>query len=270
MTSAGERGGKSPPGGRSLRILLAEDNELSTMLVSRYITRLGHVLTEASDGGAARNLLAGQVFDVVLMDLQMPVMNGMEVTRRLRAGELGEANRAVPVIALTAHALDEYRTQCRKAGMTGFLTKPVELDDLAAAINAVMGPGEADLFRSSGVAAPPPAELDGEEARRRLGVDQGVFATIVAAAMAEIQEMILGCGRAIKQGDAETVQSLAHTMKSTAASMGAGRCSALAKELQDAARDKDMGRARSLLAEMERSFVRVRALLGAHGPGAGA
>src|ERR1044071_4108391 len=107
-----------------MRVLLAEDNMVNQMLARRLLEKLGADVAVAADGQAAIALLAGKPFDVVLMDCQMPVMDGYEATRRIRAGAAGAAAAAVPIIALTAHALSDARDLCVAAGMSDYLTKP--------------------------------------------------------------------------------------------------------------------------------------------------
>ncbi len=118
----------------SLAVLLAEDTPANVIIAQAYLKRLGHQCDHAADGRQALDMLSAKPYDLVLMDLEMPRMDGMETTGRLRAGEAGEANRATPVLAMTAHALDSYREKCLRAGMTGFITKPVSFQNLAEAL----------------------------------------------------------------------------------------------------------------------------------------
>ena len=112
---------------RGFHVLVVEDNAISRRVAARLLQRLGLRTTLAEDGLQALDRLAEQRFDVVLMDCQMPVMDGLTAVRELRARERG---RRTPVLALTAHAFEEHRTECLAAGMDGYLRKPVLLDDL--------------------------------------------------------------------------------------------------------------------------------------------
>jgi signal transduction histidine kinase/AmiR/NasT family two-component response regulator len=118
----------------SLRVLVAEDNIVNQTVVAAMLRQLGHVATLVKDGRAALDALAVNEFDLVLMDCNMPVMDGIEATRRLRAGGGGVRNPGIPIIALTANAMEEDRERCLAAGMNDFLSKPVTLEALRVAM----------------------------------------------------------------------------------------------------------------------------------------
>ncbi len=125
---------ESKPADRSLRILLAEDNLLNAKLASAFLAKMGHSAVTAGDGRKALAALSEHSFDLILMDVEMPDIDGLEATRRIRQGEAGEINRHKPVIAMTAHALTEFREKCEAAGMNDFVTKPVDFSKLAEVI----------------------------------------------------------------------------------------------------------------------------------------
>ncbi len=115
-------------------VLVAEDNAVNQTIIQAMLKQLGHRSAIAANGREALQLLSEQTFDVVLMDCNMPVLDGLETTRRLRDGEVGAMSAAVPVIALTANAMDSDRDQCLAAGMNEFLSKPVSIAALRAAV----------------------------------------------------------------------------------------------------------------------------------------
>ena len=117
---------------RGLRVLLAEDNVVNRLLATRLLSKLGCEVTCAENGAEAVAKWTSGTYDVVLMDCFMPEVDGFEATAQIRAAD--ERGRAVPIVALTASALDEDRERCVAAGMTRFLTKPVEPDKLEAAL----------------------------------------------------------------------------------------------------------------------------------------
>jgi PAS domain S-box-containing protein len=121
-----------------LRLLLAEDDEMSLMSGKQLLERTGYIVGTARDGREAMQVLAAQHFDLVLMDIQMPVMDGLEALTRIRRGEAGAANTAVPVIALTAYAMIGDREKLLEAGMDGYVAKPVTIRDLHAVIDSVL------------------------------------------------------------------------------------------------------------------------------------
>jgi CheY-like chemotaxis protein len=122
---------------RALRILLAEDNRINQLLAVRLIEKLGHRVEVVADGSEALRALQKRAFDVVLMDIQMPVMDGFEFTSMLREKEK-TTNSHQPIIALTAHALTGDRERCLAAGMDGYVSKPIRYQDLVNAIETVL------------------------------------------------------------------------------------------------------------------------------------
>jgi CheY-like chemotaxis protein len=120
-----------------LRILLVEDNAINRHLISRILEKMGHSVAVAGDGRGALALLSQQEFDLIAMDMQMPVMDGIEATRILRRQELGTL-RHMPIIAITANAFDEDRRKCFEAGMDGYVIKPVTSQAIRDEIGRVL------------------------------------------------------------------------------------------------------------------------------------
>ena len=135
----------------SLAILVAEDNLVNQTIIQAMLKQLGHEVRVAGDGREALEALKQDAFDLVLMDCNMPVMGGLEATRRLRDGTGGVRDPDVPVIALTANAMDGDREACLAAGMNDFLAKPVNIATLRQAIERVRGAaGTAPQFKRAG------------------------------------------------------------------------------------------------------------------------
>ncbi len=132
--SARPRGASSPR--RALRILVAEDNAVNQKLIERILQRDGHAVTIVENGELCVQRLAAEPFDVVLMDMQMPVMSGLEAAARIRKGHVGDERR-VPILALTANTTPEDRAACLEAGMDDVLSKPVSVPKLRAALDRV-------------------------------------------------------------------------------------------------------------------------------------
>jgi CheY-like chemotaxis protein len=118
------------------RILLVEDNEMNRDMLSRRLQRQGFVVTLASDGQQGVDLARSELPDVILMDMSLPLLSGWDATRELKAGE---ATRAIPIIALTAHAMTGDEEQARAAGCDDFDTKPIDLSRLLSKIQRFVG-----------------------------------------------------------------------------------------------------------------------------------
>jgi CheY-like chemotaxis protein len=123
----------------SCSVLLVEDNPINQKVACLMLERIGHRVVVAANGKEAMAALQGNRFDVVLMDCQMPEMDGFEATRRIRAEE--QAGRHLPIIAMTANAMLSDREQCLSAGMDDYLSKPVRLSDLASMLERWLPPG---------------------------------------------------------------------------------------------------------------------------------
>ena len=153
-----QRTGAAPPtidgpaSMRPLQVLLAEDNPVNQLLATRLLQKLGHAVVTASNGREALDRLDTLTPDVILMDVQMPEMDGFEAAAAIRAREAGSGRRT-PIVALTAHALQGYREQCVAAGMDEYLTKPIKVDDLARTLALVVpastAPDDGDVRASA-------------------------------------------------------------------------------------------------------------------------
>ncbi len=122
----------------SLSVLVAEDNPVNQKVISLLLERLGHRVELVANGREALVRSADPGIDLVLMDVQMPEMDGLEATRAIRQREMVDCGRRMPVVALTARAMREDVRACREAGMDGFVSKPVDRDQLVAAMEEAM------------------------------------------------------------------------------------------------------------------------------------
>ena len=131
-------------GGGQLSILLAEDNAVNQKLAVRLLEKWGHQVVVVGNGKEALAVVEQQRFDVVLMDVQMPEMDGLEATATIRAGEHA-TNRHLPIIAMTAHAMKGDQERCLAAGMDGYLTKPLQIKELRATLESIIPKTSPDL-----------------------------------------------------------------------------------------------------------------------------
>ena len=148
MTPRSAKPRPRPQSGPGRKALLAEDNDINALIAHKALRRLGFEVTRAADGQEAVRLAsrkapgAPRPFDLILMDLKMPELDGYEATRRLRRLEAADGWPPTPIVALTANALDEDPRSCASAGFDAFLRKPIELGELATAIDRVCAPRE--------------------------------------------------------------------------------------------------------------------------------
>ena len=216
----------------ALRILLAEDNPVNQQVATAMLLKRGHQVDVVSNGREAVDAVARERYDVVLMDIQMPEMDGFEATAKIRALPQG---RTLPIIALTAHALSGERERCLERGMSGYLAKPFKAHDLFAVVEG-RGTQPADTS-----AAPSPAvdlaafRRTMEEAGAAEAVD-GILETFVAT----MPQRLDALAAAARDADAEPLQRAAHAFKSAAGTIGAGRLAALLEDMERAARDGDV------------------------------
>jgi CheY-like chemotaxis protein len=124
--------------GGQLRVLVAEDNPLNQLFARELLERMGHEAVSASDGVEALDILARGKFDLVLMDVQMPKLGGVEATHRIRAGEVRGCRPDIPVVALTAHAFEGDRERFLAAGMDEYLSKPFDMDSLGEVLRRLV------------------------------------------------------------------------------------------------------------------------------------
>jgi PAS domain S-box-containing protein len=226
---------------RPLRVLVAEDNPINVKVATTFLSRRGHQATVAANGARALECLGRETFDLVLMDVEMPELDGMEATRRLRAGLAGEANRTVPVAAMTAHALAGSMERCLAAGMTEFLPKPLDFALLAELLARVAAGGTGPAAPEPAKAPPPQAAavLEREAALRRLGGDEDLLAEVEEDFLRQYPRK-LRLIRLCSDGENWDEAALsAHSLKNVAGAVGAEAARRLAGQLEDQLRRHD-------------------------------
>jgi signal transduction histidine kinase/CheY-like chemotaxis protein len=206
---------------RARNVLLAEDNIVNQRVAVGLLKRRGHHVTVVENGQEAVDALEREQFDIVLMDLQMPVMGGLEATKAIRERERETARDRVRIVAMTAHAMSGDRERCLAAGMDGYLSKPTESRTLFAEVE-----GE------PGASTNPP--VDESDLVNRLHGDKELAAEIVRLFAEECPALLEGIRTALDQRDAAAVRRAAHTLKgaaSTAAAVGLTEAASLMEVL---------------------------------------
>ena len=230
---------------RTLNVLLVEDHAVNQKLAVMLLTRWGHIVTVADNGQIALDMLAQQDFDVVLMDMLMPVMDGLEATRQIRARETGHR---IPIIAMTANARESDRQLCLEAGMDDYVSKPIkplELQQILQALNVL--PVPAPVPEVPALAPEPPASPAFDYAAGLMQADQEVLDIVAAPFLAQWRTDLTQLQAALEAEDAATLLRLSHALKSTLSMFGAAPAVLLAQQLERCAERRTLSEAAPLL-----------------------
>jgi two-component system sensor histidine kinase/response regulator len=246
----------SPPVVRALRILMAEDNPFNQRVASLILTKVGHEVTITENGREAIAALACQSFDLVLMDLQMPEMDGFQATAAIRSKEHG-TGRHIPIIALTAHAMKEDRDRCLQAGMDGYVSKPIRQDKLRQAIEDC-----ASLIRQTAHAGPPDgasgSPMDLAAALARVDGDRGFLGEMAEMFLEESPRLLAQIRHAVAACDPAGLVAPAHTLKNWAGNFVAPAASEAVTELEALGRAGALATSATALATLGREIERLR------------
>ena len=257
---------RGPPALLRGRVLLAEDNATNQEVALGMLAKLGLRADAVANGREALEALASAPYDLVLMDVQMPEMDGFEATRRIREPGSPVRNRAVPIIAMTAHALAGDQERCLRSGMNDYLAKPVEPRALAAMLEKWLpreekgegrrGAEEGGARRAAGTPSPP--ALDREGLSRRLMGDETLARRVLASFVEDVPRQVAALEKALAQGDASEAERRAHTIQGASAVAGAEALRALARQAEDDARGGDLPAAAGKLPALKEALERVR------------
>jgi PAS domain S-box-containing protein len=255
-TSAGERQ-PGPP--RRLRVLLAEDNPVNQKLALYLLEKRGHSVAVVGNGREALAALEEQAFDVVLMDVQMPEMDGLQASAAIRAGERATGNH-IPIVAMTAHALQGDRERCLEAGMDAYVAKPIQPEELFRAIEQRCLP-ESGAVPAGAAGSRVGTSLDRASALERVGGDQqllkelaGLFLNACPGWLAELRE-------AIGRRDALCLRRTAHTLKGSVATLGATGAAETAGRLESMGQGNDLAGAEDTFRALVQELARLEPLL---------
>jgi PAS domain S-box-containing protein len=241
---------EAPPGEapRGLRILVAEDNAVNQRLALLMLDKLGYRGDVVSNGAEALEALERRRYDVVLMDVQMPELDGLEATRRIHERWSSERPH---IIAVTAGAMSEERDRCLAAGMDDYLSKPIRIEELSAALAALRSDSSEASLDASAL----------EQLRTTLGEE--ATGEIIEIFVTEGPQLFSRLRLAVERGDAEGLRRAAHTLKSNAATFGATALAELCRELEAIGESGGVAGAAQLLARADAEHERLRSHLAA-------
>lgn len=265
----------TPAGHAPLRVLLAEDNRVNQKVAARAVERCGHQVVVVEDGLQAVRATGEQPFDCVLMDLQMPGMDGTDATRAIRERER-ETGGHLRIIALTANAMEGDREACLAAGMDDYLAKPLHLDDLRDALERALERRSPRLAQGAPALEDiMPLEAD-EEGPLRLDVldalrgdlqtpgDGGEFAEIIDLFLGNARRNCNAVRDALASGDRQSLELAAHSLKGSSSTMGAVRLAALCASLEEAGHTGALERAATLAERLDTELDLVQRELVRH------
>ena len=237
---------------RVLRLLLVEDNLVNQRLAMRLLEKMGHRVTLAVNGREALELLKPNFFDLVLMDIQMPVMGGVEATQKIRDAERHSGDQ-IPIIAMTAHAMAGDEEKYLSAGMNGYVSKPVRTGVLRAEIDRLTQPRLADTPRpiQREEKYMPNANIDLAELLARVENDRELMRELLLIFKEEFPRHLLALRVAVDASDGEKVATEAHTLKGMLCNLAASPAAGAAARLEQLGRTKEVAAFQEACASFE-------------------
>jgi len=244
------------------RMLIVEDNPVNSKILARFAEKFGMSAQVAQNGEEACELCRNEAFDIILMDLHMPVMDGIETTKSIRGQKSPCQN--VPIIGVSAVADEQVIQRAKAAGLDGFLTKPVMQRDVIGILESWLGgvasdkaadqAAETDLSSVTDSQAPP---LDLPKALNGFDGDRQFFSEVLEVFLRDLQTQRQALGEHILSGDMTSAERLAHTIKGGASNMGAFALANIARKIEHLAETNDTADLSSLLQEMAAEQERI-------------
>ncbi|MGA9118585.1 MAG: response regulator [Bacteroidota bacterium] len=244
-------------------ILLVEDNPTNQFVASKLLEKFGYHVDTATNGLEAIRALGTTAYDLVLMDCQMPELDGLEATRRIRDGSASILNPAVPIIAMTANAMQGDREQCMEAGMSDYITKPVDPALLLKLLkqwltkNAEQQVPHGEASREPGTAA----IWDRAAFLTRVMGDEGLLSAVVREFLKDVPTQLALLAAAVDAGDRDAMQRIAHRLKGASGNVGGILLQEASRRLQDEAQSGTDDRLHELARQTEEEFLRLKNLM---------
>ncbi|MFC1735785.1 response regulator [Candidatus Hydrogenedentota bacterium] len=251
---------------RGIRILLAEDNPTNQVVALKILERLGYRTDAAANGLEAVKALETIPYDLVLMDVQMPEMDGFEATAKIRDPESKVRNHGIPIIAMTAHAMAGDKEKCLEAGMDGYVSKPVQPRALADTIEEFLHDKTPPESRPAAENDSSPVEIfDKAALLERLG-DEELINTVLDVFLEDAPCQLAKLKETVETRDASLIERQGHTLKGAAANAGALRMRDVAFQIEKAGETRELEKAEQLIDEVEAEFEGFKAHIAALNP----
>jgi len=230
-----------------LRILVAEDNAVNQKLALRFLLQMGYRADVAANGIEAIEAIERQPYDVILMDVQMPEMDGLEASRQIN--KRWPRPQRPHIIGVTANAMQGDRELCLAAGMDDYITKPIRVEELVGALSQA----------KAQAALPAAAALDDTVlAKLRADVGEDFIGELIDAFLEDAPELIAGMKTALAHNDVEAFRRAAHSLKSNSMTFGANELAETARALEETGKSGNLAGVDDRLAFVEQEFERVR------------
>jgi CheY-like chemotaxis protein/HPt (histidine-containing phosphotransfer) domain-containing protein len=243
---------------QKIRILLAEDNKTNQKVALRILEKIGYRADAVANGQEVLAALVRVPYDLILMDVQMPEMDGLETTAAIRRKET-ETDGHIPIIAMTAHAMKGDRERCLEAGMDDYISKPVQPQDLVETIGRWLGERSTVEAQAPFAGGSDDKEVfDQRELLDRLGGDEEIFREIVATFLEDAPLQVEKLKQALREGDAAWVERQAHSLKGSAMNMAGKALQTVALEMEVAGKERNLGRASSLVEKLDQELERLK------------
>ena len=245
---------------RNMRILVAEDNSVNQRLAARLLEREGHSVTIAGSGQEALDLFEQRPFDLILMDVQMPGLDGLQATTRIREKERVTGGH-VPIAAMTSQAFESDRLRCLASGMDAYVTKPVHVPALLKMIESVGAGGNCMNTELAGEGASVGAQLrqlDESLALSRVGGDVDLLKEVIELFLDDYPSTLEKIKSAVAASDASALEHSAHSLKGSVSTFGASRAFEAAFTLEKQGRSRDLTGATEGLFQLEQALEALR------------
>jgi CheY-like chemotaxis protein len=246
----------------ALRILIAEDNTVNQRLASRILEKRGHSVVITENGQEAIVAFARTPFDLILMDVQMPKMDGFEATRVIRQQEAGTGKR-VPIIAMTAHAMTGDRERCLQAGMDAYISKPLNAHELLDTVESLVADRSGIKSAETGNSPQVGPAFDMSEALSRVEGDKELLGEMASLLIEDSPSMMTEIRQSIEDGDADRLRRAAHTLKGAVSALSARSAANLALRLETLGRDGNLEAASGAYVELDREMSSLHDALAA-------
>jgi len=244
---------------KSLRVLLAEDTRVNQLVVQQSLAKRGHEVTVANNGREAIDLWSSGKFDLILMDVQMPLIDGLQATIAIRSIEEAEKRAwKTPIIAMTAHAMHGDQQRCLDSGMDDYISKPVDVQEMVAKIE-MLASRRVRARQSFSKGDDPMLDID--DSLRRMGGDRSLLVATAEFFQDDAPGLLDSLKESIEIGDAKSAERAIHSLKGLAANFGAAPVVNLAEVMEDSAKSKDLKSVRNGLPELETQLKKLHLCL---------